>query len=376
MKLIFCDNALEPFLNFRGHVAEHFHILSHEVSVIVPAETCTKKAMKSVPDFLKVYKVDMNRNGSNPLSDLHYFKQIKTVFRQVKPDLVFTYTIKPNIYGSIAAHSLGIPVVAMVAGLGYAFSGNSPKHILGRALYKYGLRHADRVIVLNKSNYETLMNGRFSKEEKLIHFEGGEGVSLTQFPFCDDDYTSVRFLMVARVLYDKGYSEYVDAARMVKIKYPDIDIELLGPLAEDSPMGVPAYVIKQDEKSGYIKYLGETNDVASFLSKKGVVAVLVSSYNEGFNRSLMEACAMGRICITSDIPGCKEIVKDGYNGYLVSPKDPDMLANAMLRLIEEPSDNRKKMAINSNTLAKKTYDIEHVLKKYDEIISSMAQTIN
>lgn len=371
MRILFCDNGLEPFLNFRGYIARHFHELGYEVGVIVPQSTCTDKLMANVPSYLTVHPLAMNRNGSNPISDWIYYKGLLHIFKSVKPDIIFVYTIKPNIYGSIAAHKLGIPVVAMVAGLGYAFSGNSLKHRLGRRLYGYGLRRANKVIVLNDSNYKILLTKKFVNEENLILFEGGEGVDLNQFAFREDDYETVRFLMVARVLYDKGYSEYVEAARIVKKRYPDIKVELLGPLAEDSPMGVPADIVKKDHNDGIITYLGETNDVPAFVGLNGVVVVVVSSYHEGFNRSLMEACAMGRICITSDIPGCKEIVKEGYNGYLVPPKNSVALANAMIKIIESSQEERKALAVNSNKRAKKIFDVHFVFKKYDKIISDI-----
>lgn len=374
MKIIFCDNGLDPFLNFRGYVAEHFHKKGWEVGVVVPKATCSKQSLTKVPKYLKVHQVSLNRNSSNPFADISYYKEVHGLFKTLAPDIVFTYTIKPNIYGSIAAHKLNIPVVAMVAGLGYAFSGNSLKHKLGRALYKYGLQKADKVIVLNESNLQTLSNG-FVNRENLILFEGGEGVDLSQFKFVDDNYESVRFLMVARVLYDKGYSEYVGAAKIVKAKYPDAKIELLGPLATDSPMGVPEHIVMSDHESGYITYLGETDDVTKYVGLKGVV-VVVSSYHEGFNRSLMEACAMGRICITSNIPGCREIVNDGYNGYLVQPKDEAALAQTMFSLIESSQSQRESLAHNSYKKAQAVFDVRHVFKKYDSIIDGILANRN
>ena len=370
MKVLFCDNGLNPFLNFRGYVASHFHAKGYEVALIIPESTCNDNNLGKTPEYLHLYKVQMNRNGSNPFDDIIYYKTLLRLFKEITPDIIFTYTIKPNIYGSIAAHHLKIPVVAMVAGLGYAFSCNSLKHKLGRILYKYGLRKANKVIVLNQSNLEILKNNGFVRPENIILFEGGEGVDLNHFNFVNDDYTDTRFLMVARVLYDRGYTEYVEAAKIVKQKHPHVKVELLGPLAEDSPMGVPSHIVKSDNDSGYIKYLGETDDVIKYVGLNGVV-VVVSSYHEGFNRSLMEACAMGRICISSNIPGCREIVENNYNGYLVNPKDSTSLANAMNSLIEASPEARKRMANNSYNKAKSIFDVKFVLKKYDEILHNL-----
>ena len=367
MKVVFCDNGLEPFLNFRGYIACHFHKLGYDCSLIVPEYTCSNRFLDKKPRWLTLFPVEMNRDSSNPIKDIQYYRQVLSVLKSNRPNILFTYTIKPNIYATMAAKKLGIPVVSMVAGLGYAFSGNSIIHRLGRMLYRFGLSKADKVIVLNKSNYQTLLEKKFAKKENIIIFEGGEGVDLTQFYFHEDPYENVRFLMVARVLYDKGYSEFVEAARIVKEKYPEIKIELLGPLAESSPMGVPEAVVRADHQSGVISYLGETDNVPEAVGLNGVVVVVVS-YHEGFNRSLMEACAMGRICITSDIPGCKEIVRNDYNGYLVKPKDPIMLAEAMIKVINATTEQRVKMAGNSYTLAKNVFDIKHVYKKYDNII--------
>lgn len=371
MKVLFFDNRLESFLNFRGAIVSHFHDMGYDVEVVVPMSPTIADVIRRAPNYLVVHQVKMNSNGVNPIADLRLCFSLYNIIKRIRPDIVFTYTIKPNIYGSILAYLSGVPVVAMVAGLGYAFSGNSLKHKLGRWLYRCGLRRANKVIVLNESNLDTLLLNGYAKNENLILFEGGEGVDLAQFGFCNDSYDCVRFLMVARVLYDKGYSEYVDAAKIVKQKYPDVKIELLGPLAEDSPMGVPREIVERDHDAGYITYLGETDDVTNFVGLKGVVVVVVSSYHEGFNRSLMEACAMGRICVTSDIPGCREIVDDGYNGFLVAPKDPQKLADVMMRIIETSAEERAMLARNSNEKARNVFDVDLVIKKYDSIVADL-----
>lgn len=367
MKILFCDNTIQQFLNFRGHIAQHFHDLGWETGVVVPESTCDDTIMDKVPSYLAVYPVDMDRNSSNPFSDIVYFNALLCIFKKTRPDIVFLYTIKPNIYGSIAAHLLNIKVVAVVAGLGYSFAGNTLKHKLVRLLYKFGVKKADKVIVLNESNYATLLDNGFATRDNLILFNGGEGVDLNEYPLVKDDYSQVRFLMVSRVLYDKGYTEYVDAAKIVRQHYPDIKIELLGPLDEASPMRVPSEIMMKDHDSGFITYLGETDDVTQYVGRDGTI-VVISSHHEGCNRSLMEACAMGRICIASNIPGCKELVEDNVNGYLSKIKDPHDLAACMLKVIADSPEKRREMARNSHLKAKNIFDIHFVIKKYDEII--------
>lgn len=371
MRILFCDNSLRAFWNFRGEVAKHFHKKGAEICLAVPENSFTTKDAECLPKYLKVYALRMNRNGSNPIDDIIFFHRLKDLFKSLHPDLIFTYTIKPNIYGSIAAHQLKIPVIAMVAGLGYVFSENSLKHRIGRFLYRLGLKKADKVIVLNESNKRTLLSGGYVDNKDLIVFRCGEGINLSQYTFYRDQYDNVKFLMVARVLYDKGYQEFVDAAQIVKRRYPNAEFELLGPLAEDSPMGVPYEVIRQHQEAGYISYLGETRDVTKYIKRNGTVSVLASKYLEGLNRSLMEACAMGRICITTEIAGCKEIVDDSVNGYLVKPHDAQELAEAMIRVIELTPAERRAMGTASRQKAEREFGVERVIDKYEEILRSL-----
>lgn len=369
MKILFCDNALDSFLNFRGAVIQALIAEGHKGVLAVPRSAALQGGPAQIPEGLDVRFVDMAGTGSNPFSDLRYMRSLKTIMRTEKPDVVFTYTIKPNVYGSLAAHSLKIPSVAMVAGLGYAFAGNTWKHRLGRALLKAGLRKARRVIVLNDSNRRRLLEDGFVTPGRIILFPGGEGVDTAKYTFTEDVYATPRFLMVARVLYDKGYTEYVEAARMVKANYPQAIFDLLGPMAEESPMGVPGPVVEAHCREGVINYLGETTDVIPYVKQPGVVEVLVSSYHEGFNRSLMEACAMGRVCISSDIPGCREIIQHGHNGLQVPPKDPRALARAMTAILEMPATERQSMAKAGRSLAESRFDINRVIDNYREIIS-------
>jgi len=179
------------------------------------------------------------------------------------------------------------------------------------------------------------------------------------------------FLMIARILYDKGYQEFVDAAYIVKKKYPNIRFELLGELDESSPMGVSKTILDKDVASGKIEYLGVTNDVPSFLRRENVVVVLVSSYLEGLNRGLMEACAMGKPIITSDIPGCKEVVDDSINGFIVPAKNSELLANAMIKYIELPLEDKERMKRASYEKAVRQFDVKHIIKQYDNIIEEI-----
>jgi glycosyltransferase involved in cell wall biosynthesis len=204
----------------------------------------------------------------------------------------------------------------------------------------------------------------------MILFDGGEGVNLEQYSYKKSRFDSVTFLMVARILYDKGYDEFVKAAGIVKSKYPDAKFKLLGPLDVVSPMGVPKDIVNKDVDDGLIEYMGITNDVQSIMGHPNVVSVL-PSYHEGLSRSLMEACAMGKPIITTNIPGCKETVDNGVNGFLVAVKRADSLAEAMIKFIELPRDKKIAMSEASYKKALKEFDVNNVLTRYQNIVDEL-----
>lgn len=369
MRIVFCDNRLGGLLGFRRDIILHFVEQGYEVTLVAPKATTNWDKVGKVIPCVKIVHVPMTPNGLNPLSDLRTLLSYHSIFRKLRPDIIFTYTIKPNIYAGLAARWLGIPTVSVLAGLGYMFMGSSPMRRLILRFYKWGISCSRNVLVLNKSNYDQLLEYKMVEPDRLILLSGGEGVNLTDYAQQPADYTSgVTFLMVSRVLYDKGYTEFVQAAKVMRTKSPRVRFEILGPLAYDSPMGVEDAVFEADRTAGYFRYLGVTNDVADFVGRPNVVVVVPSKYGEGLNRSLMEACAIGRPIITTDIPGCRETIEDGKNGFLVPKNDTAHLIRAMKQFIALSEDEKRTMAAYSHQLAIKRFDVQNVVDVYDRII--------
>lgn len=374
MKLLFCDNGMAMLLNFRVDVIRHYIDLGHEVVLIYPDMTHRDELVSRIPQGCRTIRVAMNPNSTNIFKDLVYLRSLYKIYRAERPDVVFHYTVKPNIYGSLAARLAGVRCkVAMVAGLGYVFDGDSLSKRLARILYKIGLRQSDRVITLNKANRDMLVENGYVREQNMELFACGEGVDLSRFPYRESRFDSVRFLMVARVLYDKGYREFVETAKIVKAQHPEVQFELLGPIDDRSPMRVPREVIERDVRDGAIDYLGVTNDVPSVIASN--VVVVVSSYHEGMNRSLMEACAMGRPIIASNIPGCREMVAAGVNGFTVEPKNIPALVDAVTRFLALTDEEKTAMGDASHRKAVDEFDVRITLDRYDQILQTVQQLI-
>ena len=371
MKILFCDNSMRGLINFRLPVIKHYLDQGHAVIMIYPKATHEESLENKLPLGVKVIQAPLKPSSMNILADLKFLKFLYSVYKKERPDITCHFTIKPNIYGTFAACMAGVKCkINMVAGLGYVFNRDGIGKAVVRWLYKLGLHRSNMVITLNLSNYNQLLQEGYILPERSIIFECGEGVDLSLFEHTRNEYSTLRFLMVARVLYDKGYSEFVEAGKTIRAKHPEISFELVGPIDTTSPMRVPKEVIDSDVEHGYISYLGVTNDVPSIVGRPGVV-VVVSSYHEGMNRAIMEACAMGRPVITSDIPGCKEMVENGVNGYTVPPKDAPALVEAIKRFISLSEEQKVAMGEAGYKLAKQMYDIRFVLDKFDYLLKKL-----
>ncbi len=366
-KILFCDNTLWGLLNFRGEIISHFLRKGYEIILAAPEKENVQMTLP-IPNGVKFISLDMGRSDTGIISNLSYFRNLYKIIKQERPDHIFLYTIKPNIFGSIAAHHLKIKSTAMIAGLGTIFTHNSFKYRVARYLYKVALKFTDKIIVLNTSNKEYLIEHHICKESKIIHLEGGEGVNLQAFPFHPNESPTPTFLFVGRLLEDKGYNIFVEAAKAIKQQHANVNFAVLGFFDPASPQGISKEQVDNDVAHGYIKYLGFTHDMQSIYKQKGVILTLPSYYGEGMNRTLMEACASGKPIITSNIPGCKELVRDGVNGFIIEPRSVQSLIDAIGNYLRLSEQQRATFSVASREHAEKTFDIEKVKRVYDDII--------
>lgn len=371
MKIVFSDNRLGGLLGFRIDVIRHFITQGNEVILLAPKARSQWDKVGTMIPGCRVIEVPMNPHGMNPIKDISLFAKYIKIYKTERPDIVFNYTIKPNIYSCLAARICGVKVIDMLAGLGYIFTEGGLSKSLGRLIYRFALRRAHRVFVLNRDNRDFILKERYALRDRTVMLPGGEGINLEAYPYKEELFEEpIRFLMIARVLYDKGYREFVKAAKTIHKSRPEVIFELLGPIDTDSPTRVPPEEVEQDVKAGHIHYLGFSNKVQDYVLRDGVVVVL-PSYGEGLNRSLMEACSMGRPIITSDIAGCKEMVEDGRSGYLVVPYDSQSLASAFDRFLKLSREERQQMSRRSHQLAIERFDVRLAIDIYDQLVEQV-----
>lgn len=368
MRFLFCCNTLHGFCNFRLDVVRHLAEKGNEILIVYPHLDGDDLLIAGLPKGCGSVKCSMSPTGKNLFKDFKLFVELRIIIRRYMPDVVFNYTIKPNIYGGLASAMIGVPSVAVVPGLGYSFTNHGVFCSLLRKFYVWSLKKASSVVTLNVSDRQALIDNGI---KEVVLLEGGEGVNLDRFAFTEGDFSYPRFLMVARLLYDKGYSEFVQAAKAVKTTHPEVLFDIAGTLNESNPSGVPEFVIRADEASGFIRYLGYVEDIGRQLSDPNTVVVLPSYYREGMNRSLMEACASGRPIITTDLPGLRELVEEGVNGYLIQPKDKTDLSRAIISFLQLPIEKRRQMGIESRKMVERKFDVRKVISSYDAIIQKI-----
>lgn len=359
-RTIVINASFAPSLvNFRGDLIRELVSRGHRVHVTGPDMSADLRAaliaMGSEP-----HPMPLERNGMNPRTDLRYFRAQTALQRRLRPDLVINYTIKPNIWGSFAARMTGCKAVSMVTGAGYLLlDGKGLKRrliqALAKRLYRAALAGNEAVIFQNEDDVAEFIEARIVKPRQ-VRTVRGSGVNLEHFRRVPLPAEPV-FLMIARLLRTKGVQEYAQAAEQVRAKYPDARFLLVG-MQDTGPDGIDTADLARWQARG-LEYLGELADVRPAIAAASIY--VLPSYREGTPRSVLEAMAMGRPILTTDVPGCRETVQSGSNGLLVPARDPVALAGAMEQLIADAS-LRAKMGEAAHALAAERFDVDVVNK--------------
>lgn len=306
----------------------------------------------------------LDRHGTNPIKDLKLIKFYKRILREVKPDIVFTYTIKCNAYGGMACASLGVPYVANVTGLGTAIENGGLMQKISLTLYKLGLRKAQKVFFQNTENRDFMLSHGVVK--RAYEMLPGSGVNLSQykvFPYPTND--TVDFVFIARVMKEKGIDQYLDAAKEIRRKHPETRFHICGFCEQDYER-----LLKELNDKGIVIYHGLVSDMTE-IYKIVSCTVHPSYYPEGLSNVLLESAASGRPIITTDRSGCREVVEDGVNGYVVKQQDSKDLIDKIEKFLSLNIDERKAMGLAGRAKVEREFDRQIVIKKYlDEVESA------
>lgn len=369
--ILLINNTASSVLNFRKHLI--IHLIQSKYEVYVAASDYTPKTLHDVKQLgATPILLSLKRTGTNPFADIKSFLSICKIIRKTKPDIVFSFFTKPVIYGTLAAYILSVPrIFAMIEGLGYTFTQTPEKESLKKKivrsilvlLYKITLPKADVVFFLNQDDPKDLLHAYNIKANSQVI--GGIGLDLDQYPFSVAPTNPVTFIFIGRLLKEKGILEFLQAAKIVKQKYPETLFYVVGGYDFENSSSITTEQIKPYIEENIIIHTDHVPDVNLYLEKSSVF--VLPSYREGFPRSTQEAMAMGRAVITTDVPGCRETVEDGKNGFLIPKWDIIALSDKMEFFITHPEEIIS-MGAYSYNIARQRYNGNIINKKIIKII--------
>jgi glycosyltransferase involved in cell wall biosynthesis len=355
--------------NFRLNLLDKFIGEGHDVIVIAPVDQYIEYKEK-YPAVKHVALRSMDRDSTNPLKDLVLTAELTRKYKRLKPDLVIHFTNKPNIYGAIAARRAKIDSIAIVTGLGYAFIHNGFIKSVTTALYKYTSKYHKKFIFENIEDRELFENENIITRAQGISVKGC-GVNTTYFhPYPNQKVNEAMvFSFVGRLLYDKGVKEFVEAARIIKLRHPNTRFWLVGELDPDNPATVEKDELIEWVDSDIVYYHGFQRDVRPFISKSD--CVVLPSYREAIPRTITEAMAMAKPVITTDTAGCREAVDVEVNGYLAKLRDANDLAESMQKIISLTEEERKSMGQAGRNIVMNQFDDRLIANHIYDIISKI-----
>ncbi|MGH6785618.1 MAG: glycosyltransferase family 4 protein [Novosphingobium sp.] len=322
-----CANLAWNLVNFRAGLIAALVADGYRVIAVAPPDPAMEVRLAALGCAFVPAPIDAM--GLSPLRDLATLRAFRRILAAERPIAWLSWTIKPNVYGALAARSLGIPAIPNVSGLGTAFIRRGPLTALARLLYRAGFARAPTVFFQNPDDRDLFVAGRLVRRDQA-RLLPGSGIDPAEWTPANWSRPTPRsFLMLARVVADKGVREYAAAARIVRARWPDARFVLMGPLDVANRTAVPVAEVRGWEAEGLIEYREAASDVRAAIAAADFV--VLPSYREGLSRVLLEAAALGRPIVATDVPGCRDIVREGENGFLCAPQDAPSLAEALAR---------------------------------------------
>jgi len=365
--IVISINSAWNIVNFRASLIRALIGCGYDVVVVAPPDAHAAQ----IPLMgCRLIPIEMDNGGTNPFLDLKLLFDYHRVLSQVRPVCFLGYTVKPNVYGSLAAHFLGIPTINNVAGLGTAFISPSWITLVSKWLYRIAFSGAGRVFFQNDDDLECFVSSRLVKAEIASRIPGS-GVDIKRFAprAMLRRSGTFRFILFGRLLWDKGVREYVEAARIIKNSHKDVEFQLLGFLDVANRAAIPRSDVERWEAEGVVTYAGASDDVIPFI--EAAHCVVLPSYREGAPRALLEAASMAKPIITTDVAGCRDVVDDCATGFLAKVGDPVDLARKMEKMLSLSEEERASMGRRGREKIVQEFDDRIVIQHYLSAINSL-----
>lgn len=366
MRVAIVLNTSWNIYNFRMNLIRSLLAAGHEIHTIAPVDDFT-------PHLVNVgcfhHPLKMDSRGANPIKDLALIFELFALYKMVKPDVILHYTIKPNVYGSLAASFLKIPVINNVCGLGTVFLKNDMLSAMAIFLYRISFRFPKKVFFQNPDDLKLFLDRKLVPSN-TVDLLPGSGIDLEKFkPMPFQRNQKFTFLLISRLITDKGVIEYIEAARKLKSDGLDAKFQILGALDPDHKRGISKAIINTWINAGTIEYLGTTEDVRHFIRQAD--CVVLPSYREGTPRTLLEAASLAKPIIATNVPGCTQVVENNVNGLLCKLKDSNDLAAKMFTMAHLNSETLEKFGHNGRKKMEAEYNESIVINKYLSALTSL-----
>jgi len=369
-RILLVGNTAWSMYNFRMGVAKALRSEGYEIIIIAPHDHTSELI---ISEGFQHININIDNKGVSPKKDIVLIRDLLSLYRKLNPDLIIHYTIKPNIYGGVAAKLAGVKVVSFVTGLGSMFIKRTMITRLIETMYKFSFSFSKRVWFLNEDDYGFFVEKRIVSVKKA-EILPGEGIDTSKYVITDDvkhsdSKTHFKFLYLGRILKDKGILELVEASRILRQKYPDVKCQLLGFIDSLNPSSISEAVVRDWEKEGVVVYLGQTSDVRPYILNAD--CIVLPSYREGISRTLLEAASMQKPIITTDVTGCRDIVTDNVTGFLCATMDSKDLALKMELMLGLDENSRKRMGIEGRLKIIAEFDENIIKDKYLKTVRSL-----
>lgn len=366
MRIAIVLNSAWNVYNFRLGLITSLKQNGHQVIVVAPEDEYSNRLAALGFEFRNV---EIDGRGGNPFKDATLVSTLYRLYQSIKPDVILHYTIKPNIYGTLAASMLGIPCINNVCGLGTVFLKKGLVSLVAKSLYRLAFRFPRKVFFQNEDDYHLFLKEKLVRKE-IADSVPGSGINLENFqPIERSRSGKFTFLVISRLIYDKGIFEYIEAINILRKEGFDAHFQLLGAKDPEHKRGIESEVVDEWVRSGIVEYLGTTDDVRSVISQAD--CVVLPSYREGLPRTLLEAASLGKPIVTTDVPGCRNVVVDCENGFLCQVKNAADLAEKMRWVRSLSQKEIQQMGLKGRKRVETLFDEKLVIQKYQKAIEAV-----